>query len=89
MRFDDFSGQIINNMRVLEVDQEMTILHSFNSKRYYWKCQCLTCKKITSLRSDTLKEKNRVYCHFCDNRKSIGEHIIKNLLIKHNVPFIQ
>lgn len=88
-RFEDFSGQIINNMQVLEVDQEMTILHSFNSKHYYWKCQCLICKKITSLRSDTLREIKRVYCHFCDNRKSIGEHIIKNLLIKYDIPFTQ
>lgn len=88
-RRDDFSGMVINNLKLLEIDKELSARHSIKSTHYYWKCQCNKCNNIMSLRSDTLKDTKRVYCRFCNATKSVGEILIKNLLMEHNIPFTE
>lgn len=86
---NDFSGMLINDLKVLEIDTELSAAHSLNGVHYYWKCQCINCNNIMSLRADTLKNTKRVYCRFCNMTKSMGEIIIKKLLLAHNIPFTE
>ena len=86
---NDFSGMLINDLKVLEIDTELSAARSLNSVHYYWKCQCTQCKNIMSLRSDTLKDVKRVYCRFCNATKSVGEILIRNLLLQNNIPFTE
>ena len=85
----NLTNKIINNLQIIEEDIELTKLHSINSSRYYWKCKCLNCGKIMSLRTDTLQDNKRAYCRFCNKTKSIGEIKIKTILEKHQIPFIE
>lgn len=89
-RKEDFTGRTIKDLYVLELDKEMSFTHSQNgSIHYYWKCQCTNCNNIMSLRVDTLKDTKRVYCRFCNATKSVGEILIRNLLLQNNIPFTE
>ena len=67
-------NQIIGNNKIIELDIQKTEQY----KRAYWKCECLQCHKIRSIRQDSLTQ----MCKSCaaKNRKS---NILDDLTDRH------
>lgn len=64
----DLSNQVFGIYKVLEQDKEL----SKEKKRVYWKCQCLKCNNIVSVRADGLK-RNSKNCKLCKYPNLIGQ----------------
>ena len=70
------SGEIIGNNIIIEKDLELTK----EKHRGYWKCKCIGCGKIRSVRTDNMKSK----CHYCSNKdRPVGYGIQDNLIGQH------
>lgn len=84
-------NQTFGFLKVLEEDKEKTIEKSLNNKytRHYWKCKCLLCGEVESVRADSLVSKQKVCCLNCASYSSQGEKEIYELLIKNNLSFVR
>lgn len=74
--FKDRTGQVFNNMKVIEKDVE----RSSQTGRTYWKCKCLICGEIKSYRSDSLNSIKA--CKRCSKRPDLIGKKFGNLTVK-------
>lgn len=78
----DMSGQVFGFLKVLERDVNPQYLgHEQDS---YWKCQCLKCGTIKTIRGISLRQG---LTKSCGCVKSIGEEIIATILTENNIHF--
>lgn len=82
MFLDDLTGRKFGKLTVIERDNEKP---KGSGHFAYWKCRC-QCGKITSVRSDHLKDNTIIGCG-CG--KSVGEQRIKDILDKNNIRYQQ
>lgn len=76
----DISGQIFIFLKVLEYDEEK----SFQLKQTYWKCQCLLCGNIKTIKGSHIKEGS---IKSCGCLKSSFELQIAQVLIDNDISF--
>lgn len=76
----DISGQTFNYLTVLNYDEEKSSL----LKQTYWKCKCLLCGNIKSIKGSHLKEGS---IKSCGCLKSSFELQITQILIDNNISF--
>lgn len=78
----DMTGQVFGFLKVLERDMSPEYIgHEQDS---YWKCQCLKCGTIKSIRGFSLRQG---LTKSCGCIKSIGEEIIATILTENNIRF--
>lgn len=68
MKRKDITGQIFGSLQALEIDQERYTKNKEQSDkriRIYWKCRCLKCGRIVSVRGENLRSGNSKGCG-CD-----------------------
>lgn len=78
----DMTGQVFGFLKVLERD--LSSEHLGHENDAYWKCQCLKCGSIKSIRGASLR---KGVTKSCGCIKSIGEEIIGNILTENNISF--
>lgn len=78
----DMTGQVFGFLKVLERD--LSPEHLGHENDTYWKCQCLKCGSIKSIRGISLRKGNTKSCGCI---KSFGEEMIGSILTENNIPF--
>lgn len=78
----DMTGQIFGYLKVLERD--LSPEHLGHENDAYWKCQCLKCGTIKSIRGISLR---KGLAKSCGCIKSYGEEKIASILTQHNIIF--
>lgn len=76
---NNFSGQIINNFKILKIDDSKPCI---NGKHRYWIVICPYCHKEFSISSTNIKTQ-----FSCGCIKSKGEFLINTILLKNNYIF--
>lgn len=78
----DISNQIFNYLYVIEQDIELSELRG----QPYWKCKCLRCNKIKSIKGAHIKDGS---IKSCGCLKSYPEEYISKILKDNKINFIQ
>lgn len=78
----DMTGQVFGFLKVLERD--LSPEHLGHENDTYWKCQCLKCGSIKSIRGISLRKGSTKSCGCI---KSFGEEMIGNILSENNISF--
>lgn len=80
-------GIVYNNIKFLSLNENYKKEHNITSKNAYWNCQCV-CGKIFTANANEILRNNIISCGCLGTRKSKGEQIIEDILLKNNIKYL-